>query len=67
MNTKAMRNCGLGSLIIGVRNRTMDMMNTNIGTIIGTYKKKKKLRLKCGTSLSTVACTNDTFLATYSL
>lgn len=36
MNTKAIRNCGLGSVIIGVRNRTVDIMSTNIGMTIGT-------------------------------
>lgn len=36
MNTRPMRNCGLGSLRMGVMNKMVDTMSTNIGTTIGT-------------------------------
>lgn len=44
MNTRPMRNCGLGSLRMGVMNKTVDTMSTNIGMTIGTCVNEQKTK-----------------------
>lgn len=44
ISANAMRNCGLGSWIMGVMNSTTDTMNTNIGITIGTYSNGTRIK-----------------------